>query len=315
MARNVTVSLTSFSLGGRRSAALNREQACRYVDQAAASRPDLVCLAENFLHSGLPSADVPVVEPIVGPTLTALAERARRHHTYVCGSFCQQRADGSRANTAFLLDRRGELVGQYDKVHPTVGEVIGRCMTPGCAAPVFDTDFGRVVFAICYDVGWPDHWAALARNGAELVVWPSAYDGGFPLQCYAWTHRYWIVTAVRSEHSKVIDPTGRVLVSTSGWIKQLPWTLDLERQVCHVNYQEEKLARLLAERPNVRAEGFAEEGIFTLESDDPEWPVSRLMEHYGLESFDQYHCRATAIQDRARAGKGTRPAGPGRAGE
>jgi len=300
MARKVTVSLTSFSLGGGRSAALNREQACRYVDHAAASRPDLICLAENFLHSGLSAADVPVVEPVDGPTLTALAERARRHRTYVCGSFCQERPDGSRANTAFLLDRQGELVGQYDKVHPTIDEVVGRCMTPGQDAPVFATDFGRVGFAICFDIGWPDHWAALARDGAELVVWPSAYDGGFPLQCYAWTHKYWVVTAVRTEHSKVIDPTGRVLASTSGWTKQLPWTIDLERQVCHVNYQEEGLARLLSERPRVRAEGFAEEGIFTLESDDPDWPVPRLMAHYGLESFDQYHRRATAIQDRAR---------------
>lgn len=302
MPRKVKVTLTSFALGGGRTAAANREQACRYVDQAAASRPDLVCLAENFLHSGLPADDIPVLESADGPTLTALAACARRAHTYICGSFCEVRPDGRRANTAFLLDRRGELVGQYDKVHPTIGEIAGRGVTPGGCAPVFNTDFGRLGFAICYDIGWPDHWAALARAGAELVVWPSAYDGGFPLQCYAWTHRYWIVTAVRTEHSKVIDPTGRVLASTSTWIKQLPWTLDLERTVFHVNFNEAKLDRLLAERPGVRAEPLAEEGVFTLESDDPAWPVARLIAHYGLETFAQYHERAAAVQDRARRG-------------
>ena len=276
MARHVTVSFTSFALGGARTAAQNREQACRYVDNAAVDHPDLVCLAENFLHSGLPSSEVPVFEAIVGPTISALAECACRHRTYVCGSFCQVRPDGSRANTAFLLNRQGEVAGQYDKVHPTIGEIVDRHVTPGASVPIIDTDFGRLGFAICYDIGWPEHWAALARGGAELVVWPSAYDGGFPLQCYAWLHRYWLVTAVRTEHGKVIDPMGQVLATTSRWVRQLSRTIDLERQVLHVNYHEEKVARLLAERPGVRVVALAEEGAFALESDDPTWDVSRI---------------------------------------
>jgi beta-ureidopropionase len=300
MARPVTISFTSFALGGGRTAAQNREQACRYVDNAAVDHPDLVCLAENFLHSGLPDADVPVFEAIDGPTISALAERARRHRTYVCGSFCQVRPDGSRANTAFLLDRRGEVVGQYDKVHPTMDEITDRHVTPGATVPIIDTDFGRLGFAICYDIGWPEHWMTLARAGAELVVWPSAYDGGFPLQCYAWLHRYWLVTAVRTEHSKVIDPMGQVLASTSRWVHQLSRTIDLERQVLHVDGHQAKLARLLAERPGVRVELMAEEGVFALESDDPAWPVPCLLEEYGLETWAAYHRRAEAIQSAAR---------------
>ncbi|GEM_PF-6698316 len=71
--------------------------------------------------------------------------------------------------------------------------------------------------------------------------------------------------------------------------------------VFHVNYHEEKLDRLLAERTGVRAEPFAEEGIFTLESDDPAWPAPRLIAHFGLEAFDQYHRRAAALQDQVRS--------------
>ena len=52
-------------------------------------------------------------------------------------------------------------------------------------ATVVETDFGRMGLAICYDIGWPDLWAQLAEQGAELVVWPSAYGGGLPLQAYA----------------------------------------------------------------------------------------------------------------------------------
>ena len=54
-----------------------------------------------------------------------------------------------------------------------------RNITPGAVAPtVMETDFGRMGLAICYDIGWPDLWTQLREQGAELVVWPSAYGGG-----------------------------------------------------------------------------------------------------------------------------------------
>lgn len=294
------MSLISFASTGSRTVDINRAQACRYIDLSAVARPDIVCLPENFLHVGLRQHDPPVVEDIFGPTIEDLSEKARQHRTYVSGTVCTPGSTGGCATTAFLLDRHGSLVGRYEKVHPTIGEIIGREITPGGTIPVFTTDFGRVGFATCSDIGSPEHWEALAQRGAELVLWASVDDGGFPLRAYAWRHQYWIASAVRTQQSAIIDPTGRVIATTSAWIKQLPWTVDLDRQIFHVNYQEEKLARLLAERRNVRTEALPEEGIFTLESDDPGWPVSRLMGHYGLETYAQYHARATIVQDTAR---------------
>ena len=43
---------------------------------------------------------------------------------------------------------------------------------------------------------------------------------------------------------------------------------------------------------------FDEERYFTLESNDPDWSVSRIKSHYGLENFADYHARATEVQDR-----------------
>ena len=177
---------------------------------------------------------------------------------------------------------------------------------------IVEADFGRLGLATCYDINWPTHWAELARLGAELVVWPSAYDGGSPLSYYAWAHQYHVVSAVRTAYSKVIDITGSVAASTNLWHPLVSTTVDLEQELFHADYNEEKLPRVEAELgARVTAHCFDEERYFTLESNDPEWPVARLKAHYGLESLRDYCARASQVQDQHRAAAGrTRHPGP-----
>jgi beta-ureidopropionase len=54
----------------------------------------------------------------------------------------------------------------------------------GSEVKAFDTDFGRVGLAICFDLNWPDLWRELEEKGVDLVCRISAYVGGFPLQAY-----------------------------------------------------------------------------------------------------------------------------------
>jgi beta-ureidopropionase len=278
----------------------NWQRALELLDAACAQHPDLVCLPESMLHIGTRRAEWPKgVETMPGPFLEELAERARRHGTYIVGSLYTH-LGGCFGNRAIIIDRQGELVGHYDKVHPTMREVESG-IRPGDQVTVVETDFGKVGLAICYDIGWPEHWAKLAEQGAELVVWPSAYDGGFPLQVYAWSHFYYVVSSVWGDHSKVIDITGQVLASTSHWSRLVTTQIDLEKEVFHIDDQVEKLLRVQGELGDrVRATGYSQENVFTLESNDNEWPLARIKQQYALENFRDYHARATAVQDRAR---------------
>jgi predicted amidohydrolase len=144
-----------------------------------------------------------VAEPIDGPTFQALADCARQYSMYVVAGLPIVVGTVYRI-VAVLIDRRGELVGMYAKMHPTDGEI--DCgIVPGNEVGVFNTDFGRVGLAICFDVNWPEMWAQMAEQGADVVCWLSAYPGGFPLQAYAWTHKYPIVTSVWPYEARVID--------------------------------------------------------------------------------------------------------------
>ena len=301
MPRKVRVATTSFYRRGEQTVADNLELAVALVEAAAADRADLVCLPETFLEVGIPRDQVPIAEPIPGPAFEALSALAARHELWIVAPYSVVDEVGTIKNTAAVIGRHGELVERYDKIHPTIKECEQRRITPGAAVSVVETDFGRLGLAICYDIGWPAQWAALAEQGAELIVWPSAYDGGFPLTAYAWLHSYYVVSSVHTEHSRIIDITGQVVASTSRWHRLATATIDLEKELFHIDDQVEKLFRVqqeLGHRAEVRA--LTEEHVFTLESHDPEWPVARIKAHFGLENFRDYHARAQGVQDRHR---------------
>jgi predicted amidohydrolase len=276
----------------------NRARALSYVEAAGRRGADLVCLPETFLGRH----NIPVPEALEGPTFGPISELARRYGIWVvAGTLVREQDDAPKRNCAVVFDRSGSIAASYAKVHPTINECEGSGVTPGDGAVVIDTDFGRLGLAICYDIGWPAHWAALAERRAEIVVWPSAYDGGFPLQSYAWTHRFHLVSAVLSNRAKVLDITGRVLAVTSDWHPVVDATVDVEKELFHADSHEATILRIESELGSrVSVVAYDEERYFTLESNDAEWPVSRLKDHYGLESFADYHARAGEVQDRHR---------------
>jgi predicted amidohydrolase len=300
--RKARILTTSFGRSGRGSVAGNRALACELVSAAGPERADLVCLPEYFLEAGVSGRERPDAESLSGPTVDALSAAARQQGTWVIAAACLRWDDGRVRNTAFVLDRKGQLVARYAKAYPTIEECEERGVHPGDDATVVETDFGRVGLAICFDLGWPEHWASLAQRGAEVVVWPSVYDGGFPLRVHAWSHFYHVVSASRAEHSRIIDVTGEVLASTSRWSRLAVATIDLEKEVFHVDHQQAALLRIQRELgARVTAHGYSEENVFTLESNDPAWPLARIKADYGLENYRAYHARAAAIQNKHRA--------------
>ncbi len=279
----------------------NIEKTEEILRSVAPLAPDLVCLPEIFLETGV--SNRPVTDTMTEEILEFLSARAKDMGSYLVAS-CYDWVDGKKYNMAWLINRDGNLVGKYGKYHPTIGEIKHSGVTPGSDVPVFKTDFGVVGMAICYDIGWPSLWSQLGAKGAELVVWPSAYDGGFPLQAYAWSNFYYVVSSVRTNHSKIIDKTGRILTSTSRWHSWACDVIDLEKEIFHIDQQYHKLLQV-QERlgAKVTIDAFSEENIFVIESNDSEWPISRIKEEFGLESYRDYHRRAQSVQDDARVNR------------
>jgi N-carbamoylputrescine amidase len=85
--------------------------------------------------------------------------------------------NGAPRNSASLIDRHGEIVLTYAKVHTCEFDVEA-ALTPGDGFPVcaLDTEQGEVKtgFMICYDREFPESARILMLEGAELILTPNA---------------------------------------------------------------------------------------------------------------------------------------------
>ena len=219
----------------------NREHVMGLLDLAIHQHPDLVCLPEGFTTASVPivgSAEE-LAEPVPGPTIDLVSKKAREHGCYIICPIITRR-DGACWNSAIIVDRSGDILGTYDKVHPVTTSAdyttFEHGTRPAREYPVFDLDFGRIGIQICFDAGFPEGWAELSQQGARMVFWPSAYNCGFPLQTYAYLHHYYVVLAVRSDKSRIIDPCGAILAETDLHVNVICRDINLDFCVAHYDF-------------------------------------------------------------------------------
>ena len=148
--------------------------------------------------------------------------------------------DGKVANRGLLFGPDGKLVTRYDKIHMfdvdlDNGESWRESATyrPGEEARVVDLPFGRMGFAICYDVRFPQLFRAEALAGAEIMTLPAAFTRQTGeahwevlLRARAIENGAFVVAAAQAGlhedgretfgHSMIIDPWGRVLAEAAG---------------------------------------------------------------------------------------------------
>ena len=275
----------------------NRAYVLDLLDLALTQSPDLVCLPETFSTVTVQAGSIDeLAEPVPGPTVDAVARRARKAGCYVICPLKTAR-QGVYLNSAVVLDRSGEVSGIYDKVHPvttssdyTVFE--GGTLPGPIDPPVFDLDFGRVGIQICFDAGFPETWQALADKGAQIVFWPSAYNGGFPLQVYAYLHHYYVISSVRTDKSRFVDPLGRILAETNDLTGVVCRDLNTDYAVCHYDYNYTIPDRIMAAYPGkVAIRTDRDSAHFMLEPVDDELTIAQLQAEFGFESTFTYHQR------------------------
>jgi predicted amidohydrolase len=278
----------------------------RRMEETLPTKPDIICTPEVFPFVGLPGGRPPLAECAedrTGPVLDLFAAFARKHSCYViCSTYTVEK--GRYYNAAVLFDREGRYVGEYRKINPTDDEM-EKGITPGpLDPPVFKTDFGTIGIQICYDVNWYENWTKLARSGAKIVFWPSAFGGGMMLNSLAWMNRYYVVTSTRFEHpTKIVDPLGVDVVFTGragNWVCA-PVNMDYA-VVQTVKYFE---AFREIRKKYGRAFRFRilhVEALALVENTAPELSVAAVLKEFGIPSSLEMIEAATRRQNAKRAG-------------
>ncbi len=154
------------------------------VRTAADEGADLVCLPEltrlpyiAYDERG-PQPGGIAPEPLPGgSTYELVAKLAVDTGVAVHASCYEQSGSALGFNTAFVVAPDGTLAGKARKMHlpVTAGYAEDRWFAPGDTGyPVFDIANARVGLPTCYDQWFPEVSRALALNGADVIVYPSA---------------------------------------------------------------------------------------------------------------------------------------------
>jgi len=220
------------------------------IDKLADAGADLVTLPETFTFLGSDQEMRDYAEPIDGPSLTRLQNKARDKGLFIhCGSILEKRGDRI-FNTSIVFNRQGELVASYSKIHMFDIEIPGGIVfresdvvTAGKEVVTFDCEGVIVGLSICYDLRFPELYRRLVELGASLILVPAVFtlmtgkDHWEPLLkaraienlCYIAAAGNWGICPPKYNswgHSMVVNPWGTVLAQAADTATTIMTELD-----------------------------------------------------------------------------------------
>jgi len=224
----------------------NRREVLAMLRIAGERRSDLVLFGEYAnLHHRTWSSNLReyVPDPVPGPLTRSISALARRYRMNVAfplfGTW-----KGELSSHVILFNRKGGILGSYQKSHPTESEQkVG--IRPGRDIPVFQLDCARVGIMTCMDIEYPEVAQVLMLRGAELLLFPHvqstwgevdweiryrarAIDTGLPVvsACYGYREGEWLPGKMIGR-SSVIGRDGLVIADIGRSIGVLTVDLDL----------------------------------------------------------------------------------------
>jgi predicted amidohydrolase len=145
----------------------------------------------------------------------AAAEWAKRNNAWVIYG-CARKADGGVYNTALIYNRKGALVGMYDKTHIQTHD---HKYLPGKHLKVYESDFGLFGVMICADRRWPETPRTLTLKGARVIFNPTYGMHGDLNLCMMRTRAYEngiFIVFTHPGQSLITGPRGNIVCNDRG---------------------------------------------------------------------------------------------------
>ncbi len=189
-------------------------------EEAGKKGADLVCGPEDMQHIGGYGLHVDVKDPETGkilwdalavPVPGELTDRvsaiAKQHEMYIIAPIYEAVGDKTY-NTAVVFDRKGKIIGKHRKTILPIMETW--LVSTGDEFEVYETDFGNIAIATCWELFYPEIATIYALKGADIIFNPTMARDNLSGQSLATAHTY--ITRAR-DNSVYIAP---VILGTDG---------------------------------------------------------------------------------------------------
>ena len=159
----------------------NRQRGIEAVKEATEKGAKIMCFAELAFTPFYPQFPAlgeikNLAETIPGLTTDLFSKLAADLGVVIILNLFER--DGDRTyDTSPVINSDGKILGKTRMVHITEYQCFheqGYYFPGDKGAPVYDTNFGKIGVAICYDRHYPEYMRALGVGGSEIVFVPQA---------------------------------------------------------------------------------------------------------------------------------------------
>jgi predicted amidohydrolase len=202
-------------------------------------------------------------------------------------------------NSFFLIDKRGQTIGHFQKLFPTPSELAENIL-PG-RARLIEWEGLKIGGAICFDTCFDATFTEQAAAGAQLFLIPSLWPGGNQLNYFALKYSTPMALAYPA-WSRIIDIDGTEIAGGGYRHETLRFgfgipvytaTLNFDRVALYGNHNQEKIVAVQqAYGPRVRVRFDQQNCLFFLESRARDLTVAEVMKKFDLISARQYFAQA-----------------------
>ena len=210
----------------------NFKNAEKLIRQAAVDGADVIVLPETWNTGFFPREDLEALADWFGERTKALIGNLAKELSVniVAGSVANVKADGVY-NTAYVFDREGRCVAEYDKTHLFSPMDEDKYFRKGNHTSMFVLDGVECGIIICYDVRFPELTRAMTVKGVDILFmvsqWPEVRVAHLDAltKARAIENQMFMVCCnasgsadktVYGGNSSVTDPWGNTLVHAEG---------------------------------------------------------------------------------------------------
>ena len=194
------------------------------------SETDIIVLPEVWNVGWACDKFIEAAEPIKdSPTINFLSKLAKTKNANIIGGSIIVEKNGKYYNTCPIINRKGELIATYDKMHlySYYGCNEGNYLTEGQTPILIEIEGIKIGLTICYDIRFPEIYRAYRKAGADIFVNTAAWSNSKPIPWEMMTksraienQTYMVAVnqygAIENKdynlgHSRIIDYNGNVI--------------------------------------------------------------------------------------------------------
>ncbi|EIT84549.1 Nitrilase/cyanide hydratase and apolipoprotein N-acyltransferase [Fictibacillus macauensis ZFHKF-1] len=204
----------------------NKKQVQKWVEKAMKENADVIVLPELWT-TGYDLSRLQDIGDENGEDIQSFMRQLAQKHAVniVAGSIAKKTQEGIY-NTLYAFNRKGEVIGEYSKLHLITLMDEEKYLTPGEKKGNFFIEDIPAAGVICYDIRFPEWVRAPILDGAQMLFVPAEW----PVQRLAHWRSLLIARAIENQcyiiaancvgsdrnntfagHSLIIDPWGEIV--------------------------------------------------------------------------------------------------------